>query len=231
MNVLTTVTLLALSILPTSTAQSSSNCTTFDWDRQPPYLTTLPPKRVSAALSCPPSATNRSCTLTASGDELFSASKNLSISSFIIGTARDLLIDSVQASVDPNTLLAPFFNASIIVPVDRSAPLEPGKSGYLNFTAHQFCYSGSVGSCQEGSEVRNGAAIEICAPLWREVGDDGEVVDGEYEVVEIDEGDVEKFRDPYAGQVRADEGGAGNVMAGVSYLGLAAAVGVAVFAV
>ncbi|KAL4862156.1 hypothetical protein BDV12DRAFT_190604 [Aspergillus spectabilis] len=176
--------------LPTNAQSTASNCSVFNWDSNPAYLATYPPQRVGGAGTCPDNEVNLTCALTASGDAQYAATRNISALNIVT------FAEVVQSTVDNTTLQAPAFNASVIGAIDTTRALEPGQSGYLNFTAYQFCYTGTVGNCTEG--VDNETAVEVCAPVWREDGFPR--IDGLYTVVNVSENAVDRYPDPYENQ-------------------------------
>ncbi|KAL4886868.1 hypothetical protein BJY04DRAFT_212839 [Aspergillus karnatakaensis] len=209
---------LLVAVLPaTPAAQSTTSngtCTTFTWDTSPPYLkASYPPIRITGASTCPGSNTtsttsNRTCTLTARGDAPVSATSN------ITNLYTSQFAPVVNSTVPADTLLAPSFRSFIAGAVDTRRILEGGESGYLNFTAYLFCYTGSVGGCSSGSsggegrenaEIQNGAGVEICAPVFSVHRDGYPVLEGGVEVVGVGEEDVDRYpdvglgftRDPY----------------------------------
>ncbi|KAL2828017.1 hypothetical protein BDW59DRAFT_53566 [Aspergillus cavernicola] len=204
----TALSLGSLLILPSSVqAQSSqANCTVFNWDNNAAYIKeNTPPIRVSAASSCAENSANFTCALTADGDELVSATNN--ITNLNTGTFA-MVIDE---TVDNSTFPAPSFNESVIGSVSATRMLTPGQSGYLNFTAYLFCYTGTVENCTDGVEDDTG--IEICAPVWHQ-DQSSSILDGIHTVVNVSEQVVEggQLMDPYENQVSGDgddgEGGA-----------------------
>ena len=166
----------------------SGNCTVFNWDHQRPTLGKLPPQRVSGAQTCEAKG-NGTCALTAAGDAKFEATKN--ITTLRTHTYADLVQEAVGNDSD---MPAPSFNQSIIAAIDQTRSLQNGQSGYLNFTAASFCYSGTLDNCT--GAVRNGTAVEFCAPVWHDAG----VVSGDYSIVRIDKDDVDRYSDPYENQ-------------------------------
>ncbi|KAL4882262.1 hypothetical protein BJY04DRAFT_50974 [Aspergillus karnatakaensis] len=193
---ISTTALLSSLLLTAANAQSNAaNCSVFNWDNNPASISTYPPERVGAAGTCPENESNLTCALTASGDAQYTANVN------ITGLNIVNFAEVVQSTVDNSTLEAPGFNASIAGAIDTTRILEPGQSAYLNFTAYQFCYTGTVGNCSEG--VDNETAVEVCAPLWREDGFPR--IDGTYTVVNVSANDVDRYPDPYENQVRPED--------------------------
>ncbi|KAL5340677.1 hypothetical protein BJX70DRAFT_104076 [Aspergillus crustosus] len=185
------------SVISLTTAQSTgSNCSVFNWDNNPAYLSTYPPQRIGAAEACPDNNSNLTCALTASGDAQYEATHNVTRLNIVTFT------EVVGSTVDNTSLEAPSFNASIIGAIDTTRLLEPGQAGYLNFTAYQFCYTGTVDNCTEGLD--NETAVEVCAPVWREDGFPR--IDGVYTVVNVSEDSVDRYPDPYENQVRPEDG-------------------------
>ncbi|TGJ78126.1 hypothetical protein E0Z10_g10638 [Xylaria hypoxylon] len=184
------------------------NCTQFNWDQQPVYIIKDSPQTVSGATSCPSSARNGTCYVTAKGDAQFTWSRNVThLSTFIPGTGTDLLVDSINAAVSPelsSTSLSPTFNDTVIAPVDQTRVLAPGQAAYLNFTAYQVCFTGTLANCT--GSVEEGTPIEACAPLWSQTGSRSVEVDGEYTFVNISADEVDQHTDPFRGQTN-DGGG------------------------
>lgn len=202
-------------------AQGSSNCTRFDWDQRPLYIVDDRPRRVSAAEVCPQSAQNKTCLVTAEGDEQFSSRWNVTkLSTFVPGTSMNPFVESINAAVGPGLstagLSTTHFNSSVIAAVDQTRTIAPGRAAYLNFTALLFCFTGTTGDCT--GPIANGTPIEVCAPLWRQTSKSARrTVDGEYSLVYVDARDAANFTDPYSGQSSGgevgDEGSAGVIRA------------------
>ncbi|EAW07058.1 uncharacterized protein ACLA_087640 [Aspergillus clavatus NRRL 1] len=189
------VLLLAVSIpsLAQTSDTTGGNCTIFDWDHKAPYLREYPPMRVSGAKTCPQQNdknSNMTCALTASGDELFPALKN------VTGLHNGYWPSMVEAAVDKASYLAPAFNDSVIVSIDQTRILQPGQSGYLNLTALMFCYTGALSNCTGALE--NGTGVEFCAPVWQHKY----IISGRWQVVNISKDEVSKYPDPYANEVK-----------------------------
>lgn len=205
---------LALALLAPSAAQEQrTNCTIFNWDEQDPYVIGgQNGSRVSAAATCPEGPANRTCAIRAEGDDLIGGGWNLTD----IRYNHDLLFWAVRQGINNDTLLAPGFNHSIAGAIDGIGVLQPGQSGYLNFSAYQYCYTGSIAGCV--GEVDNGTAIQVCAPVWHHEGDSIRL-DGRYSMQNISADDVDQYSDPFAGQV--DNGGAAVMLTGKMSGGLA----------
>ncbi|KAL3476492.1 hypothetical protein BJX99DRAFT_227844 [Aspergillus californicus] len=195
----TTFLSLSLGLFTPILAQSvGSNCTVFNWDDNPSYLKEdAPPIRVSGASTCPENSANLTCALTASGDAQVRGTSN--ITSLNIGT----FVNVVESTVDNSSFPAPGFNETVVGSIDATRVLTPGQSAYLNFTTYLFCYTGSVGNCTEG--VEDGAAVELCAPVWHEDGS-ATVFDGVWTVVNVSQSDVDQYSDPYENQIGGDDG-------------------------
>ncbi|RAH69473.1 uncharacterized protein BO66DRAFT_392424 [Aspergillus aculeatinus CBS 121060] len=204
-----------LSLLsPLATAQSSNqaNCTVFNWDHDEAYLKTYPPQRVSAAETCSSNA-NLTCALTAAGDASYTARTNLTSLS---ATAFATVVDETVG----NATLTEEFSDSTVGAIDGTRLLRPGQSAYLNFTAYQYCYTGTVEGCTSG--VENRTAVEACAPLYHTSADNSVVMDGLLTVVNVSQGQVGQLKDPYENQQRGEGGvvSVGRAEWGVVMLGI-----------
>ncbi|KAL3458922.1 hypothetical protein BJX64DRAFT_209312 [Aspergillus heterothallicus] len=197
------------SLLASAQQGSLGNCSVFNWDTNPAYIQSYPPERVSAAGTCPENEGNLTCPLTASGDAQYSATVNITglLTTQFVPIVADAVRDENNTETEYGGLLAPGFNESVIGSIDQTRLIEPGQSAYLNFTAYQYCYEGTVSNCTDG--VEDGAAVRVCAALWHNVTDEGfPIFDGEYTVVNISANDVDDYPDPYENQVRDDDGNA-----------------------
>ncbi|PKY04599.1 hypothetical protein P168DRAFT_326425 [Aspergillus campestris IBT 28561] len=168
-----------------SSAGDSGNCTVFNWDHQRPTLGRLPPQRVSGAQTCETKG-NGTCALTAAGDAQFEATKN--ITTLQGHTYADLVQEAVSKDSD---MPAPSFNQSVIGAIDQTRSLHNGHRQLLLLRHAGQLYGA----------VRNGTAVEFCAPVWH---DDG-VVSGEYSIVRIDKDDVDQYSDPYENQSSGED--------------------------
>ncbi|PYI33346.1 hypothetical protein BP00DRAFT_424007 [Aspergillus indologenus CBS 114.80] len=206
MQSLQVITLLSLLLSPLTVAQSSdqANCTVFNWDHNEAYLKTYPPQRVSGAETCS-SNKNLTCALTAAGDARYTARTNLTSLS---ATAFATVVDETVG----NATLTEEFSDSTVGAIDGTRVLCPGQSAYLNFTAYQYCYTGTVEGCTAG--VKNRTAVEACAPLYHTSADDSVVLDGFYTVVNVSQGQVGQLKDPYENQQRGDGAAVGVGRAG-----------------
>ncbi|KAL4914662.1 hypothetical protein BDW62DRAFT_138265 [Aspergillus aurantiobrunneus] len=197
--------LLSLSLPAITAAQGSANCSVFNWDENEAYLENYPPQRVSGASSCPDSTSNQTCELTASGDAQYTLTYNI--------TTLDsrYFASIVSDAVSNQSIDTPGFNATVTGSIDATRILNPGQSGYLNFTAYRFCYTGTVANCTGGLE--DDTPLEVCAPVWHE---DGSAVriEGEYTVVNVSAEDVGQYEDPYENQSdgSGDEPGEGGAL-------------------
>ncbi|KAL4952739.1 hypothetical protein BDW69DRAFT_185151 [Aspergillus filifer] len=201
-----------LSLLFLSTAQGLiRNCSTFNWNREVPSLDTYAPKRVSEGKICNANQTTETCLLTASGDEQYSATTN--ITTLNITAFLDLVINAVDNTT--LTLTAPWFNNSVIGSVDSTMLLEPDQAAYINFTAYKFCFNGTASDCDDGIDENSG--VSVCAPIWHWSGDDA-VLEGEYSLVNFSREDVNQYHDPYENQQGNEpgEGGAMGLKAGLN---------------
>ncbi|KAL2846640.1 hypothetical protein BJY01DRAFT_173600 [Aspergillus pseudoustus] len=196
-------------LLAAAQQTTQANCTVFNWDNNPAYIATYPPQRVSAGGTCPENEGNLNCPLAASGDAQYAATVNITRLStrHFVPIVADAVTDANSTQTDDGCLLAPGFNSSVIGSIDQTRLIEPGQSAYLNFTAFRYCYEGMVGNCTEG--VEDGTAVQICAPVWHNVTNDGfPIFDGKYTVVNISANEVDEYSDPYENQVRDDGGNA-----------------------
>ncbi|KAL4794991.1 hypothetical protein BDV19DRAFT_363870 [Aspergillus venezuelensis] len=194
-----------LSLLSLSTAQQfTRNCSTFNWNNKTPSLETYAPKRVSEGTICNANQTTETCLLTAYGDELYSATTN--ITSLNTTAFIDLVIDAVDNITLTRT--APWFNDSVIGSVDSTQLLEPDQAAYINFTAYKFCFNGTVSDCDDGIDENSG--VSVCAPVWHWSGDDA-VLEGEYSLVNFSREDINQYHDPYENQ-QGNEPGEGDAV-------------------
>jgi hypothetical protein len=213
------ITIPFIAVLLPTLASASSNCTVFHPSQQPLYFRHADqPRRISAAKSCPPSNIG-DCAITAAGDDQITYTTNLTA-----------LIPYFEAFSAANISQPPFnFSSSIIGSIDTTLALEPGQSAYINFTALMACRTGTMDNCTDAADpnpdfngngnskntsqlrtVQNGAAVEICSPVFHELGK-RDVLDGVTVLVNVSAGDVEKFPDPFAGELSGEDGGAGMV--------------------
>ncbi|KAI0149477.1 hypothetical protein GGR57DRAFT_504659 [Xylariaceae sp. FL1272] len=212
--------------------QDYGNCTQFNWNQQPAYIVKDDPQAVSGAEACPQSAANGTCYVTAKGDAQFSWSTNVTGLRTYVATApvRDVLVDAINAAASSelnSTGPSPSLNYSVIAAVDQTRILAPGQAAYLNFTAYQFCFAGTLANCT--GTVEDGTPVEGCAPLWRQTSPSAAVeVDGEYTLVNISADDVDQYTDPFKGQSSGEEGAASDGFS-VSYALLSTALAAALF--
>ncbi|RAL11726.1 uncharacterized protein BO97DRAFT_435113 [Aspergillus homomorphus CBS 101889] len=190
---------------------NGANCTTFNWDHNKAYWKTYPPRRASAAKTCPSSNTTtttttttnndnnlQTCPITASGDDTYYFRTNLT------ALSSSTFAPVVEKTVDRSALLTDEFRQNVTGAIDGTSWLEPGQSGYLNFTAYSYCFTGTVDGCTPG--VDNHTPVEVCAPLWHTLHlkkEDFAFVDGIHSVVNISSDRVGLFKDPYEGQARS----------------------------
>jgi hypothetical protein len=226
-----TLSTLALALLPLISAQTSdSNCTAFTWDQQPGYLVydTTETQRISASSSCPasPSAFNASheCPITAEGDVSVYFSHNLSLpfrnpewnvkvgdGATIENFLRSIILPQVNTS-----LAGAGWNASLIGAIDTTMTLEPGESGYIQFTPLKRCFVGTLSNCT--GELSDGLAVEACAGVAMTVNNRVTLVEGNATIFEITNGST--YNDPFGNQSSGQDG-AGSVVR----VGMGAAVG------
>lgn len=203
-----TLTLLAL--LDFTAAQTNTapitNCTVFNWDQQPGYLTYSAKdiETVSGAITCPSNQNRtKSCPLTADGVI------NVLLKSNLTGNLTDTLWQDEQGhqvtflySLVYNTIKGSLaagqqFNDSIVGTVAATLPLEPGTSGYLKFTVLKRCFAGTMSGCS-GGYLEDGVGVEFCAGVYT-MRDNAHrpILDGEYTIQNVSAGDVTQHRDPF----------------------------------
>lgn len=191
-------------------SQQNGNCTVFDWDQQPGYLTNSTTEvRVSAAATCQPKSNEtHDCPITAAGDAQASFTYNVSTTlrnvywqgpSSAESFLHNLILNAVNSSLDGATW--PDYAVGLI---DTTQALSPGTSGYINFAALQRCFEGTMSNCT--GELEDGLAIRACAPVLNPARDGNRIgiLSGRYSIVEIPEEQVTQYRDPYAGQLSSD---------------------------
>jgi hypothetical protein len=76
-------------------------------------------------------------------------------------------------------------------------------------------------------DLKDSAGIEACAPVVHSdrSNDAMQILDGTYEVVNVSSTDLDKFPDPFAGQKRGEEDGAGLVGVSLSVVVVGLSVG------
>ncbi|KAF2757558.1 hypothetical protein EJ05DRAFT_394265 [Pseudovirgaria hyperparasitica] len=187
-------------------ASAQGNCSSFMLDDQGYFLTNNDPIRISAAANCPVSNSNRTCAIKTAGQDLFTGRTNLSLTTFLpddddgYGMQHPFMqsINSATGNYSPS--LPATFNRTISAPIDNTMSVEPGQTVYMNFTALLYCYTGTTGGCDTVGSVQDDTPVEVCAPVWG--GAPGAIrVSGTYSLEHIDFNDVDKYSDPYAGQI------------------------------
>ncbi|RAK80171.1 uncharacterized protein BO72DRAFT_445562 [Aspergillus fijiensis CBS 313.89] len=223
---------------PTTQATMKNNtndeatCVVFNWDRQSVSWDEYPPKRVSAAFSCPNTTTTTStntnaCEITGTGGYgTYYAVTNLT------GLAAGPLTALVQKAVDEKQLQTSNFSAQATVyeGVART-PLAPGQSAYAVEIGRSYCFTGTVSSCTGGDhQIADDTPVRVCSPLWQYVRTVGDVIVAYGGIVNVTREQAANLTDPFAGQnVTLPNGAArGLVVAGDGWLtGLVVAVAVA----
>lgn len=184
--------------------QQGGNCTVFNWNQQPGYLINGTTKRVSGAASCPASSNaTHACPILVQGDDDRPWYDNISSAVFPPNRYSDtflhnLILNAVNSSLDGQA-----WPQYAIASVSTIQPLPAGTAGYVNFTAYDRCFEGTMSNCTGG--VQDGLPIRACAAVVTGLGRGSsgaqqEVFGGEYAIQEIPEADVEKYSDPFAGQ-------------------------------
>ncbi|OJJ98943.1 hypothetical protein ASPACDRAFT_121723 [Aspergillus aculeatus ATCC 16872] len=205
-----------------------TTCAVFNWDRQPVSGDEYPPKRISAAFSCPNTTTTSnnttSCEITGTGGYgTYYAVTNLT------GVAAGPLTALVQKAVDKKQLQTSNFSAQATVyeGVARK-PLAPGQSAYAVEIGRSYCFTGTVSSCTGGDhQIADDTPVRVCSPLWQYVRTVGNVIVAYSGIVNVTREQAANLTDPFAGQnVTLPNGAArGLVVAGNGWLtGLVVAV-------
>ena len=195
-------------IISVSKAQGNyPNCTVFEWDEKPGYLQNGTVQRISPAATCEP-ASNQThvCPIVADGDAQVGFRYNISSTlpnaywngpNGPVNYLHSLILPSVNSSLDGIG-----WPRSAIGAIDTTQALEPGTSGYINFTPYLRCFVGTMSNCT--GEIADGVAIEACAPVIQTVDDSVTMLEGVFSVEEVPEDEVNQYRDPYANQVSND---------------------------
>ncbi|RAL12542.1 uncharacterized protein BO97DRAFT_405474 [Aspergillus homomorphus CBS 101889] len=196
-------------------ASEETTCAVFNWDRQPVSWDQYPPRRITAAFSCPntTNTTNKNtdtCEITGRGGYgTYSAVTN------ITGLAAGPLTALVQKTVDKKQLQTSNFSAQAMVyeGVART-PLAPGQSAYLTEIGRSYCFTGTVAGCTEGDhQVADDTPVRVCSPLWQYVPTVGNVIVAYSGIVNVTREQAANLTDPFAGQnVTLPNGAAGGLV-------------------
>jgi len=195
-------------IISVSKAQTDNpNCTIFDWDGQPGYLQNDTVQRISAAATCEPARNEtHECPIVAHGDAAVQYKYNISstLRSSYWHTPHgsenyihSLILSSVNSSLDG----MPWPDYAIGA-IDTTETLEPGTSGYIQFTPYLRCFAGILSNCTGG--IEDGIGIEACAPVIQTLWDSVGVLQGDFSIEKVAEDEVSHYRDPYSGQSSGD---------------------------
>ncbi|PYH89017.1 hypothetical protein BO71DRAFT_403413 [Aspergillus ellipticus CBS 707.79] len=199
----------------TNTTTNTAICTVFNWDQNPAYWQTYPPRRISAAQTCPNTTTtgntttsgNQTCALYPSGYDTYDAVTNLT-ALFALPFAS-----VVESSVHHSALLTDGFRSNITGVVAGTANLAPGQSSYLNFTGYNYCFTGTVDNCT-GTGVADHTAVEACAPLWAILNKHAVIMRGFSTIVNVSQAQVGSYPDPFQGQAPPNLGGSAGAFGG-----------------
>ena len=206
------------SLAESVTPSAHGECSVFEWDHQDAVLQYADPMQVSGAKYCANSkdkSQDVTCPLVAEGDAQFKSHTN--VTAFHNAT---LYTQLVEKAVSAATLAmpAPYFNDTVYAPIDQKRSLEGGQAGYINFTALEFCYTGTLGNCR--GSIKSSTIGKFCAPVWSTDGDDVEV-SGFYTVQTIPKDNVGNYGDPYARQSSSDALSSSQIQDGFLVAGLA----------
>ena len=207
------LTVLVLVLLADAQSTGRTNCTSFEWDQQPAYLTYVPSsQRISAAVSCPERQNNSHfCPLSANGllNPGFRYNLSAVLANSFWNTAGDsptevsfihqLVYNSVRESLNGAE-----WDDSVVGSFNITRLLSPGSSGYLNMTILQRCFVGRIGDCT-GPGIENGTVMEACSPVYHKLARGVNVLDSTVTVVNVSADMVSQFPDPFQNLSRSLE--------------------------